>query len=106
MAFIANAGAVHSDLAARNIFIDANSTCKVGDFGLARNQAYTADDDAEVPVKWTPPEALEHGTFSTKGDVWSFGILLVSALSGDAVPGARRYNSEDVVHALTLLYVC
>jgi len=77
MTFVADAGAVHRDLAARNVFVDINSNCKVGDFGLARNRAYTSLGDVTVPIKWTAPEGLENGEFTTKSDVWSFGILLV-----------------------------
>ena len=30
----------------------------------------------KIPVRWTAPEALQHRTFSSASDVWSFGILM------------------------------
>ena len=35
------------DLAARNVFMDENELCKVGDFGLLRETTTHHDDDEE-----------------------------------------------------------
>lgn len=46
---------------------------KVADFGLARlvpDETYTAQSACKFPIKWTAPEGLMYGTFSTKSDVW------------------------------------
>lgn len=51
---------IHRDLAARNVLISEECVAKVSDFGLARDERYTADI-SKLPIKWTAPEALKEG---------------------------------------------
>lgn len=34
-----------------------------------------------LPVKWMPPEAFLDGVFTSKTDIWSFGVLLWEVMS-------------------------
>eukprot|EP00039_Didymoeca_costata_P007537 m.100906 g.100906 ORF g.100906 m.100906 type:complete len:704 (-) comp13729_c0_seq3:1962-4073(-) len=76
---------VHRDIAARNILLQVHSrcnfACKVADFGLARvmeNLIYSRakGKKAKVPARWTAPEALFDGRFSTKSDVWAWAVMV------------------------------
>lgn len=82
------------DLAARNclIHIDYNSktesdrslNVKIGDFGLAR-ELYSSnmtdyykpaiDANKLLPIRWMSPESILEGIYTTKSDVWSYGIV-------------------------------
>ena len=47
-----------------------------------------------LPVKWMPPEAFLDGMFSSKTDVWSFGVLLWEVMSMGFMPYPGRGNQE------------
>ena len=51
---------------------------KIGDFGLARylSRKMYYRGWGFLPIKWMAPECLSEGVFSTKSDVWSFGVLM------------------------------
>lgn len=69
---------IHRDLAARNILINEERVCKVADFGFARdvmgNHIYERKSEGRLPIRWMAPESLYDNIFSSKTDVWSFGI--------------------------------
>lgn len=88
---------VHRDLAARNILVGEKNIVKIADFGLARlikENVYEARMGARFPIKWTAPEAAHYNKFSTKSDVWSFGILLTELVTYGRVPYPGLNNSE------------
>src|SRR4051812_739022 len=64
---------VHRDLALRNLLVTVRDeekyVIKVADFGLSRITR-------TIPVKWCAIESLEYRKFSSKSDVWSFGVVL------------------------------
>ncbi|XP_064032933.1 tyrosine-protein kinase SYK isoform X2 [Pogoniulus pusillus] len=77
---------VHRDLAARNVLLVTQHYAKISDFGLSKalsadENYYKAQSHGKWPVKWYAPECINFYKFSSKSDVWSFGVLMWEAFS-------------------------
>ncbi|TNN71281.1 Tyrosine-protein kinase BTK [Liparis tanakae] len=99
MAYLESQQYIHRDLAARNCLVDGNGTIKVTDFGLSRyvlDDEYTSSAGSKFPVRWSPPEVLLYCKFSSKSDIWAYGVLLWEVYTLGRLPYERLNNTEIV----------
>ncbi|NXF59539.1 FES kinase, partial [Ciccaba nigrolineata] len=98
MEYLESKHCIHRDLAARNCLVTEKNALKISDFGMSREEEdgiYASTGGMkQIPVKWTAPEALNYGRYSSESDVWSFGILLWEAFSLGAVPYTNLSNQQ------------
>lgn len=77
---------VHCDLKPQNVLLDEEMTAHLADFGLARmfvqsDEASTTTSTLKGSIGYIAPEYGLHGKISTKGDVYSYGILILEVIT-------------------------
>ncbi|KGL99160.1 Tyrosine-protein kinase SYK [Charadrius vociferus] len=95
---------VHRDLAARNVLLVTQHYAKISDFGLSKalsadENYYKAQSHGKWPVKWYAPECMNFYKFSSKSDVWSFGVLMWEAFSYGQKP-YKGMKGGEVAHMI------
>ncbi|XP_074757129.1 cytoplasmic tyrosine-protein kinase BMX [Athene noctua] len=106
MAFLESCQFIHRDLAARNCLVDSNLTVKVSDFGMSRyvlDDLYISSLGTKFPVKWSAPEVFHYNKFSSKSDVWAFGILMWEVFTLGKQP-YELYDNMQVIEKVSQGY--
>ncbi|XP_033634340.1 insulin-like peptide receptor isoform X1 [Asterias rubens] len=98
MAYLTAHKFVHRDLSARNCLVSEEGTCKVADFGLARDiyqsDYYRKEKGGMLPIRWMAPESIRDGVFTASSDVWSFGVLMWEIATLSELPYQGMSNEE------------
>ncbi|KAG7492855.1 hypothetical protein MATL_G00019530 [Megalops atlanticus] len=97
MEHLSNHRFVHKDLAARNCLISAQRQVKVSALSLSKdvyNSEYYHYRQSWIPLRWLPAESVFEDDFSTKTDVWSFGVLMWEVFSQGELPYTKLSDDE------------
>ena len=102
MVYLESKKVVHRDLAARNVLVKSEGICKISDFGMSRQveNYYKSTRVGKWPLKWYAPECLYYSKFTSKGDVWSYGVCSWEILSHGKKPFKGMKGDQVVKYVI------
>ncbi|KAM5316719.1 tyrosine-protein kinase Mer isoform 2-T2 [Glossophaga mutica] len=101
MEYLSNRNFLHRDLAARNCMLRDDMTVCVADFGLSKKiysgDYYRQGRIAKMPVKWIAIESLADRVYTSKSDVWAFGVTMweIATRGMTPYPGIQNHEIYD-----------
>ena len=73
---------IHRDIKPSNIFLMADDSIKLGDFGISKKVSKSSDVKLFIGTpRYTSPEIINKKDFSFKTDIWSLGVSFLELIS-------------------------
>lgn len=105
MNYLGTKNVIHRNLAARNVFLQNTQQIKICDFGLAKllqkeQEMYVSRQKETFPSKWYAPESIKNREFSSRSDVFSYGVLMWELYSFGAEPWGKNVTGTQAMEKL------
>ncbi|EFO87337.1 CRE-ARK-1 protein [Caenorhabditis remanei] len=101
MAYLEAQRLIHRDLAARNVLVFSPKLVKISDFGLSRSLGVGEDyyrseftPNLKLPIAWCAPECINFLKFTSKSDVWAYGVTIWEMFSYGEMPWKGRSGAQ------------
>ncbi|KAH7352689.1 hypothetical protein KP509_19G058600 [Ceratopteris richardii] len=92
---------IHRDMKSSNVLLDENLEARVSDFGMAR---LISALDTHLSVStlsgtpgYVPPEYYQSFRCTTKGDIYSFGVILLELVTGKRSTDKDEFGDNNLV---------
>lgn len=107
MEYLERNNIIHCDLCASNVLLDNDENAKISDFGLSiiNNNllSFKKTKRNKLRIRWCAPETLNEELFTSKSDVYSYGITLWEIYSYGRTP-YPHIALDDLKHIISSGY--
>lgn len=86
LAYCEKLNLLHRDIKPQNIFVSADGTYKLGDFGLTKSANHTVEGTKAGTYKFMSPEVYHNQPYGAKADMYSFGLTLYWLMNEHRIP--------------------
>ncbi|XP_007902858.2 receptor-interacting serine/threonine-protein kinase 2 [Callorhinchus milii] len=95
---------IHQALKLSNVLLDKDYRAKLSDYSMCKWRKWTSSSTLAIPsnpkdIVYMAPECLQGKPPSTKGDVYSYGMLAYEVLTGRR-PHEDKQNLQDIILAI------
>ncbi|OWZ06609.1 Serine/threonine protein kinase [Phytophthora megakarya] len=97
--YLHSRGIIHRDLKCDNILVCSDQKAKLTDFGLSAYANNANDGEQTGAMHWVAPECLDGKIASYASDIYSFGMCIIQAVSGQLPWG--NLSNAIVKHRVT-----
>lgn len=96
--FVHERGVVHADLKGDNVMVGSDGIAKLTDFGTSALASQMEASVTEGAIRWKAPECLSGGIATFASDVFSLGMCIVEAISGQPPWGSDLPDAAVKFH--------
>ncbi|AET39670.1 mitogen-activated protein kinase kinase STE7 Ecym_4647 [Eremothecium cymbalariae DBVPG len=91
---------IHRDIKPSNILINSKGYVKICDFGVSKKMIDSIADTFVGTSTYMSPERIQGSCYSTKGDVWSLGLMIIELVTGEFPLGGHNDTPEGILDLL------
>lgn len=91
---------IHRDIKPSNVLINSKGFVKICDFGVSKKLINSMADTFVGTSTYMSPERIQGSVYSTKGDVWSLGLMIIELVTGQFPLGGHSDTPEGILDLL------
>ncbi|CAR30085.1 mitogen-activated protein kinase kinase STE7 [Lachancea thermotolerans CBS 6340] len=91
---------IHRDIKPSNVLINSKGCVKICDFGVSKKLINSIADTFVGTSTYMSPERIQGSVYSTKGDVWSLGLMIIELVTGEFPLGGHSDTPEGILDLL------
>ena len=91
---------IHRDIKPSNVLMNCHGEVKICDFGVSKQMINSIANTFVGTSTYMSPERIQGNVYSTKGDVWSLGLVIIELVTGEFPLGGHNDTPDGILDLL------